>query len=427
MICLNKKVVIGFMLLLSTAAMLFGFASYANEKMENASIIKSIDDISCQKNRPDCLHKNDGDIIIDGIINWSRNQDLILYTKGNIIFKQHSKFIIEGSGSFILKSGMNPIKVNDEKGTIIFDEENTQIEVKGSGKVKAYYNPKRDDIRHKYHNGKSFTFGQHVKSENIDDAVTTYMLVNDVQDLQDIDLFLSGKYALSRDIDATSTKTWNNGQGFKPLYDKEKDMPFSGDIDGNGYTISGLFINRPNEEKVGLIGDCSGFKSNPNKIENLILAEFNITGDHYVGTLAGRSIYTDISNVSLIDPSVVSIDIAGGLIGATYKTKILPVTVYYKKHFPSITAHKYKGIILGTANESEIHVIFNISNINEQEENIDASPYDTIKRLTTYKDKIPKDNYLGNNNKSRIVSEMEDFKDSHFITGSPCPILECQK
>ena len=40
------------------------------------------------------------------------------------------------------------------------------------------------------------------------------MLVNSIYDLQMINLFLSGNYALSTNIDASVTKEWDSGKGF---------------------------------------------------------------------------------------------------------------------------------------------------------------------------------------------------------------------
>ncbi len=53
---------------------------------------------------------------------------------------------------------------------------------------------------------------------------------------------LDGNYELINDIDATNTRNWNNGKGFKPIaLDYEK--PFRGKFNGNGYKIINLYIN----------------------------------------------------------------------------------------------------------------------------------------------------------------------------------------
>lgn len=57
----------------------------------------------------------------------------------------------------------------------------------------------------------------------------------------------SAHFRLINDIDASATATWNGGQGFNPV------GWYNGTIDGDGYTISGLVINRPGNNESALI------------------------------------------------------------------------------------------------------------------------------------------------------------------------------
>ena len=82
-------------------------------------------------------------------------------------------------------------------------------------------------------------------------TLKTYMLVNTVYDLQNMNNNKAGTYALGRDIDAGITSTWNSGAGFLPI---GANNSFTGNLDGQGHTISGLFINRPSDQNVGLVG-----------------------------------------------------------------------------------------------------------------------------------------------------------------------------
>ncbi|NCU35964.1 hypothetical protein EOM75_08095, partial [Candidatus Falkowbacteria bacterium] len=45
-------------------------------------------------------------------------------------------------------------------------------------------------------------------------------------------------FKLINNIDASATRTWNGGQGFNPV------SYLNGNIDGNNFTITGLYINR---------------------------------------------------------------------------------------------------------------------------------------------------------------------------------------
>ena len=85
-------------------------------------------------------------------------------------------------------------------------------------------------------------------------------MIYDVDDLQDMNLDLDAYYELASDIDASATATWNwhagRGvyQGFAPV------SPFNGHLDGNGYEITGLHINRAysTTAHVGLFGRTTG-------------------------------------------------------------------------------------------------------------------------------------------------------------------------
>ena len=60
-------------------------------------------------------------------------------------------------------------------------------------------------------------------------------IITNVQQLQAMQNDLDGRYELGRNIDASETQYWNNGEGFEPV------GPFTGVFDGNGYTITNLF------------------------------------------------------------------------------------------------------------------------------------------------------------------------------------------
>lgn len=74
---------------------------------------------------------------------------------------------------------------------------------------------------------------------------------------------LAKNYYLINDIDASATATWSSGAGFNPLGDSGS--PFTGTLDGQNYTISGL---RSAATTAGLFGACTG----------ATLYNFNVTG-----------------------------------------------------------------------------------------------------------------------------------------------------
>jgi len=84
-------------------------------------------------------------------------------------------------------------------------------------------------------------------------------------------------YRLGGDIDASNTANWHGGAGFDPI--GEYTNQFTGTLDGDGHVVSGLHIDRPTEQNIGLfryIGEGA-------RIENLGLESVSIVGKHGVG------------------------------------------------------------------------------------------------------------------------------------------------
>lgn len=118
---------------------------------------------------------------------------------------------------------------------------------------------------------------------------------------------IDGYYILIDDIDASSTREWNNGHGFDPIID------FRGIFDGNGHMIKNLYINRPETSHVGLFGIIGV----TGRVRNTYLLNAEIVGGTYVGILGGGN----YGRVSLCGAhgSVMTVveysDGVGGLIG----------------------------------------------------------------------------------------------------------------
>jgi len=66
--------------------------------------------------------------------------------------------------------------------------------------------------------------------------------ISDVDELQAMSASLTGSYVLVNDIDASATVGWNAGQGFAPI--GATTNRFTGTLDGQGHTITGMYINR---------------------------------------------------------------------------------------------------------------------------------------------------------------------------------------
>ncbi len=129
--------------------------------------------------------------------------------------------------------------------------------------------------------------------------------ISNVTHLQNMSANLSAHYILINDIDASNTTTWNwNGtiyNGFNPIAndidsgaDGFQGNNFSGSLDGQGYNITGLFINRSSEDYVGLFGRINSSAV----IKNVNLVNFSVYGDEEVAGLIGYNDGGTVTNCS---------------------------------------------------------------------------------------------------------------------------------
>ncbi len=149
-------------------------------------------------------------------------------------------------------------------------------------------------------------------------------MIEDVEDLQAIADNLTAHYAISNDIDASATSGWNDGQGFEPIGDAEN--RFSGSLDGRGHTVTGLYINRPNTNNVGLFGHV-GDDIEATIITNVRLNNTTVIGARGSGTLIGRvtgNANTLIEHCAAVVGSVTGNGATGGLIGSFNSWRITP-------------------------------------------------------------------------------------------------------
>lgn len=118
-------------------------------------------------------------------------------------------------------------------------------------------------------------------------------------------------------IDATDTRNWNDGKGFVPIGNEEP--YFNGTYDGQGHTITGLYINLPKAEWVGLF--C---RTGENAIlENMELENVDVTGLNDVGGVVGLH-YGKIKDIKVSSGQVTGTnqgstnDNIGGLVGSSH-------------------------------------------------------------------------------------------------------------
>jgi len=138
---------------------------------------------------------------------------------------------------------------------------------------------------------------------------------------------LAGSYVLMNDLDSTTPgyaelagATANDGKGWEPIgqaHFLEEGIvgePFGGTLDGRGHEIRDLFIDREDENTVGLFG----IVGEEGVVRNVGVTGANVTGYFTVGVLAAMNL-GDVSN-SYSDGSAEGNSGVGGLLGGNSGT-----------------------------------------------------------------------------------------------------------
>jgi hypothetical protein len=127
------------------------------------------------------------------------------------------------------------------------------------------------------------------------------------------------KYLRQNDhIDLSETQTWFLVSGDESYYQGWEPIGglygyFEGVYDGSGYSISNIYIHRPDQDRVGLFTmlNPSGL------IKNLHLVDAFVVGKEYVGGIIGISNAGRIENCS-ISGMVAGVKNVGGIVGTSY-------------------------------------------------------------------------------------------------------------
>ena len=135
--------------------------------------------------------------------------------------------------------------------------------------------------------------------------------ISDCTELQNMQNDLAGNYYLANDIDCSVTSSWNSGAGFVPVGSAA--TPFTGTFDGQNHVITGLLINMPSTDDVGLFGSIGSGAI----IQNVGLVNVNIAGGVRVGGLAGYNLHGTITNCYATG-SVTGSHSIGGLVGDNF-------------------------------------------------------------------------------------------------------------
>lgn len=136
-----------------------------------------------------------------------------------------------------------------------------------------------------------------------------------MEQLQAMEQDLEAHYVLVEDIDAGETETWHDGDGFDPVgeYDWYDNVGFRGSFDGHGFEIRDLYIDRSEENFVGLFG----YTENAD-VKNVGVVDADVTGDWYVGGLVGGNANGGVSGCYATG-NVSGENCVGGLVGLNHE------------------------------------------------------------------------------------------------------------
>ncbi len=182
--------------------------------------------------------------------------------------------------------------------------------------------------------------------------------ISNLYQLQGMAANLDGSYVLTGDIDASASissvlqglsgnysDVWG-GLGFAPV--GITGDAFTGTLNGQGFTINELGINRPLWDRVGLFGSLDGAT-----VSNLTLDSSIVVGGVGVGTLAGWTDSTTlISQVHVVTGQVAGFSAVGGLVGGQQSGTIELSSAHGAVTADSEFAGGLVGSIGGVVNQS---------------------------------------------------------------------------
>ena len=133
-----------------------------------------------------------------------------------------------------------------------------------------------------------------------DTVPSGYTGIYDIEDLDAVRNDLDGNYILMADIDMTEATAEGggldyNGTGWRPIGEISH-AAFSGTLDGNGHSITGMRIKDTSSEYVGLFGYIDN-----GTVKNLrmVNADIQDSSIEYAGTIAGYADSATFENIAI--------------------------------------------------------------------------------------------------------------------------------
>ncbi len=200
--------------------------------------------------------------------------------------------------------------------------------------------------------------------------------------LQSLPVLWNKWFIQTADIDASETATWNENTGWMPI--GNTDTSFSGNFDGQGYSISNLYINRPTSYYQGLFG-----MTYYAEISRVNLPDVYVRGNANTSALAsqcGFSIITDCSASGTVYSSYITVggmvsylyngtvdhcrfngvvhglNSTGGIVGRSFDSE-----VRYCNSAGSVSGHRDVGGVVGY-NNNRVYLCFSTADVSGYED-----------------------------------------------------------
>ena len=171
-------------------------------------------------------------------------------------------------------------------------------------------------------------------------------VIDSVEGLDAVREDLTAHYRLAADIDVSTIDNWD------PIgeYDSAADTytGLTGALDGAGYTVNGLTIERPESEGAALFA----YVHDGGEIRDVTLSNADVEGLDYAGAAAGYAWEANINNVTLENVTVTGREQVGGLAGEVTDTDIQTVCATGVTITPNDTHAGDHGGIVGALNDT---------------------------------------------------------------------------
>ena len=270
-----------------------------------------------------------GDTPYSGMLHLNKNGETALA----FAFKDNKKYYCVTKNYSDKKSSGTKIRIGDDcsitlpEGLVLSAEieeieEFVQVEDSNPGIICG------EEKEENYNN----VNGCHIKS--VEDFVELSVLVNSGKDFNGKNVVLDNNIDFNNDLSYINPNSTNFGDfnedgatqsikkevsesyGFKPIGNNTKN--FKGVFLGNNNKIKGIYINRTEQDYVGLFGFISG------NIKNVSIESANVKGKNYVGTLAGK-----LSGVNSNGFTVNNLNVSGsGSIGSIFGDAPKVLSIY---------------------------------------------------------------------------------------------------